>query len=270
MKTDAHLLELQRARWHRHREAARLLDTEDEAFATGGLARFLRETSVRLTILPVDPDGVLIEDFDAPFWEWWTQSWPNPFEGARQTEWGREHRPTADAAVRYDRRDSHWDWMRYIAIHRHGGIEFGTGRDTAWPMKSSETGEVHRRFSLIPIVGRVWGAMSIFEQVLRTTEQEGPWELCLALRETHNAVLGSVGAGWADAEEQLYDLQPTLCPESNILIRREIAKWPAEEELRDFALSIGGAIEDAWGSTGRRYLARVGEDEGTFDISRYS
>jgi hypothetical protein len=54
-------LELQRARWRRTRDLLRLVDPEAEDFAIGGLARFMDEPSVRLLILPADPEATLIE-----------------------------------------------------------------------------------------------------------------------------------------------------------------------------------------------------------------
>ncbi|PYN18766.1 MAG: hypothetical protein DMD99_26825 [Candidatus Rokuibacteriota bacterium] len=59
------------------------------------------------------------------------------------------------------------------------------------------------------------------------------------------------------------------CPEPNLLWRRELDSWPAAEETKQLAFSVGAWIEDAFGSQSRRFLAREGKLAGQFDWQRY-
>jgi hypothetical protein len=90
-------------RWRRARRTLRLADPLAADFGTGGLARHAPDVQVRFRVLPSDP-GAAAVDFDDPFWEWWMQDRPNPFEGAAATHWGREALPEATAAINQARR----------------------------------------------------------------------------------------------------------------------------------------------------------------------
>ncbi len=87
-----------RKRWRRMRRRLRLADPLAEDFGTGGLAHHAQDVYVPFVILPSDPEVHAI-DFDEPFWDWWMQDRPNPFEGASATHWGREPLPEATAAI---------------------------------------------------------------------------------------------------------------------------------------------------------------------------
>ena len=68
--TDEVLKELYRSRWRRARETLGIVNPGQNGFATGGLGGHVPHLTVRLLILPADPEVSPIE-FDEPLWEWW-------------------------------------------------------------------------------------------------------------------------------------------------------------------------------------------------------
>lgn len=256
-----------RARWRRYRRRLRLLDPEAADFASGGLAKLAPEVAVRLLIVPADPEEVRV-DFDTRLWEWLKAEHQSPF-GGPATDWGRETKPTSEAAVRFEvYTDDKWRWGRYLAVHRHGGLECGMGEEVVGLWEAREESPRVRVFRLVPIVGRLWCVLSLYSEVQEAYGLAGPWELTLAIRETGGSVLGNLGAGWEEPSDAIA-LAPPVCPEDNVLVLREIEAWPDDEACRDLAFSLGSVIEDAWGVEQRRFLARIGDASGSFDTSRY-
>jgi hypothetical protein len=129
--------------------------------------------------------------------------------------------------VRYDRwTDNRWNWNGYLAQHRSGGLEFGLGRpgSARW-RRGQEEDETHV-FFLTTIVGRVWLGLALFAEVRERSAIEGPWEITLALRDTEQAVIGNVAAGWAEPERTFPLEEPSRCPDPSVLIVRELQEWP--------------------------------------------
>ena len=124
-----------------------------------------------------------------------------------------------------------------------------------------------RAFRLILMVGRIWAALDLYGKVVERFSVEGPWEVSLALRSTEGAVLGNVGAGWPEPGQGFYD--PTFCLEPGVLLRQEVATWPTTDEVHSIALRVGGWIENSFGVSQRRFLARDGDLAGTFDRTQY-
>lgn len=262
-------VERYRRRWRGARERIQLADPLSADFGTGGLARHAPDVHVRFLILPGDPEAAAVE-FDEELWTWWMQDRPNPFEGASATNWGREGLPEANAAVRYDRwRDDRWNWDGYLALLRSGGLESGLGRpgSVRW-RRAPEEDEMHV-FLLTTIVGRVWVGLALYAEALERLSIQGPWEITLALRDSHLAVLGNVAAGWAEPEETFPRDELLRCPDPNVLIVREAQEWPDPDGQRSLAFDIGSNVEDAFGFRRRRFLGRIEPVIGVFDASRY-
>jgi len=147
--------ELLRCRWRRARRALHLLDPHAETFATGGLANKLDDPSVRLLILPADPDRHDLR-FDAVQWKFFLEDRPEPATGLASRWEG--HGPTESAMVRFDPIYDGTDrWRRYLALDRSGGLELGLGSCGAFELRG------HRTFALIPIVARVWAALDLYD-----------------------------------------------------------------------------------------------------------
>jgi hypothetical protein len=91
--------------------------------------------------------------------------------------------------------------------------------------------------------------------------------LTLALSQTEGSFLGNVGEGWAEPQN-VSDDERLPCVEPNVLIQLELVEWPqSDDAVQEIAFAVGGRIEDAWGSRGRRFLALRGTDEGRFDVA---
>lgn len=250
-------IDVLRARWRRWRESQGLLDPEEHGFGRGGLGRELPELSTRLVVLPANPEAQVTE-FDDELWEWWGAEFDDPATGSG-TSWGTDTIPRVAAALHGSRWNG--EWSRYLALHRHGGLELGLGRDGG--MERDE----RRAFYLIQIVHRCWVALTRFGELVERYSLEGPLEVTLGLANSEGAVLANLAAGWAEPGGG-FNRVPT-CAEPNVLIRRELLHWEAGEEgPKALAFSLGAQIEDAWGVKQRRFIARDGELEGEFDSSR--
>ena len=262
-------LDIHRQRWTKKRDELGLVNSDSKEFGLSGLARRVADPGVRLLILPPDP-GASILDFDAPFWEWWTQERENPFEGAPRTRWGTQTTPTLDAAATFDAGgDSKWErWASFIALHRSSALETVWGRSGAstW---TSKDGKEQRAFWLTEIVGRLWVALDLYAEVIERLSSIGPWEVSVALIGTNEAQLGNVATGWKEIDGWWPGESPR-CPETNVLIRHEVSSWPDADGRQRLAFRIGAQIEDTWGVTDRRFLVHPKhEGAGAFDPSRY-
>ncbi len=258
MTWELMVLELRRGRWRRARQSLHLLDPSAEDFGTEGLASFVANRSVRLLILPADPEASLIE-FDEGLWEWWRQAHTDPVTGD-PTQWGTQHRTISAAVVSYDSyREQGWE--RYRALYRHGGLELELGSSATYTF-----GE-RRGFRLIYTVGNIWAALSLYQEVEEKFGVEGPWEVTLAIQHTEGSVLGNLGEGWAPPESLIND--PPICLEPGVLLRQETADWPSGAEVQALAFTVGGWIDNSWGGQGRRFLARQGPLAEEFDWRQY-
>lgn len=259
--TDEAWRELHRTRWRRAREVVKVTDVQGTDFATGGLARHVERLSVRLLILPGDPEGHAVE-FDQAFWSWLKSEFRSPFEG-QSTHWGQHMLPTTDAAVRCVQISAdRWEWDSYLGIYRNGGLDVGFGDDGG-----RDVGGDRRAFWLLRIVGRIWAALDIYGDAVGRFGVKGPWECSVALRRTFGAALGNFGAGWAEYGDPRANTR--LCPEPNLLWRRELDAWPGSEGTQQLAFAVGAWIEDSFGSQDRRFIACAGKLAGQFDWQRY-
>ncbi len=97
-----------------------------------------------------------------------------------------------------------------------------------------------------------------------------PWEATIVLLGALGSVLGHVAQGWEQPERSFDLYGHTTCPTESVCLRREIEEMPREEEgVRNLAFEIGGAIENAWGSSRRRFIARSGPNAGSFDAAQH-
>jgi hypothetical protein len=247
-------IEVARERW---RAKARLLGLPDPDGLAGrrGLARRFAEFSTRIVVLPAGPFRSDIE-FNTELWDWWAEERPAPFGGP--VRWSRSL-PTADAAARVQGYADKWEAC--LALHRHGGVEVLS--DDFYT-----AGDATRTLPLVRTVALLWICLDAQAWVLEHLEVRGPWQVSLALHDTKDALLGNVAEGWVEPHDFMAH-DPPRCPDPNVLIARELELFPTEpDDLRELALDLGGRIEDAWGSTERRFLARAGGAIREFDTRR--
>ena len=255
---DEENIEVQRSRWQRMRTSLGLNDPKSETFSTGGLAASIAEPSVRLLILPSDPEGRFIE-FNEDFWTWWLTNHIDPANG-RPDRWPQEF-PTANAAVRHT--GTAREMTGYLALHRGGGLELELGQGGAITAP-----EGRRYFRLSYMVGQIWSVFALYLEVIDRFSLLGPWEISCALRNTSGAVLSNFAEGWAEPGQGFFS-ENHLVAEPNLLGRRELHEWPGVDGVRDLAFSFGGWIEDAWEYRQRRFLAQRGSLMGQFDTTVY-
>ncbi len=254
-------VDLQRARWRRALRLEALNTTSRDDFAVAGLAARLRSPSVQLLLLPADPEADIIP-FDDGLWAWAKDFHVVNVDG-RNVRLGAQDVPTAHAAAIVDNYGGPEAWTSYVAIHRSGALEYGMGNRGAWERKDRE-GNVVRVFNLISVVAPTWALLKLGTALRDRTRTEGPFQLTVALRRTGGAFLGNVAEGWA--EPLTWDNDLPACRDEHLLWHHEIAEWPDHEAISAIALAVGDRLEDAWGVTQRRYLARTGDHAGRFDI----
>ncbi len=143
-------------------------------------------------------------------------------------------------------------WNRYLAIHRHGGLDAGLAR-LSWEANGQ------RGFSLRRTVGVVWIIAQLQIEVAEKWPIVGPWEVSLAMRNTASATLGDVAEGWAECGDFRHD--GSVCRDAHVLHR-----WAVDAiDPPSLALDAGARVENSFGTTHRRHLAARGEYEGQFD-----
>ena len=143
-------------------------------------------------------------------------------------------------------------WVRYLALHRHGGIEIGAA-EQGYEVQGT------RALSLRHIVGLVWIAAGLQAAAIREWDVTGPYELAVGIRDTRGATLGGFAEGWREVGQGLHSFATAL--DEHVLLRWELDEIEAE----DLAMDAGDRIEQAFGTTNRRHFANRGEYEDRYD-----
>lgn len=252
--------ELLRARWRRALKRHAIDTVNRDDFAVGGLATRLQAPSVQLLVLPADPEAEVLHLDDA-LWTWLEAHKSADVDGWT-IRFGDRRCPTAHAAALVDWYGTR-GWDSYLAVHRSGPIELGFGHRGGGERPHQED-ELVREFNLISIVAYTWAVLQFGAAHFERLSLGGPWQLTVALRGTKGALLGNVGEGWA--EPGSFRNNVGGCVEQNLLWHLEIEDWPDEEGQQRLAFAVGDRLEDAWGVSQRRYLARQGDRVGCLDL----
>lgn len=251
MKRPILEVDAQRARWITYRQEQATVQGAGEAFALGGLGGLVEDPDVRLLLLPADPfsDSVSLDEETLG---WLKEQRESPYGGG-PVNWGHRTRATSSALVVYDQYRDERAWDRYLALLRHGGIEFGSGGSTY------QVGDT-RVFALRQIAGLAWSALAIQAEAIDRWTIPYPFELTVALRNTNGATLGSFAEGWREPGQGLHDI--VTCIEKHVFLRWEFVDG---FEAAEVALNLGDRLEQAFGTTHRRHLAHRGQYQGQFD-----
>lgn len=244
-------VDAQRARWERYRASQRMTKDAGDQFACGGLGDHCDDLGARLLFLPSDPEAARVP-LSQEVMGWLKEERP-PACGGRSSRWGQMQRAATDALVLYNQYRDDAGWARYLALHRHGGIEVGLGR------LAHEIREI-RVFPLRTIVWFAWNAAALQVEAIERWQITPPLEIVLGLRNTRRATLGEFAEGWSNPGYGLPEC--SLCLDDNVLLRYEVSDGFDPET---FAIELGDRIEHAFGTTHRRHLANRGEYEGRFD-----
>lgn len=228
-----------------------LVHPVDDDFALGGLGAFVDELDVRFLFLPSDPNTDLVS-LDRETLEWFKADRPSPYGGG-PIQWGHVSRTTSTAVLLHNQYGSDRRWDRYLALHRHGGCEFGHA-NCAHDLRGT------RIFSLRHVVGLAFSALTLQIEAISRWQMAPPFELTVGLRDTRGAALGGFAEGWREPGQGLSDLTASI--ENHILLRWELT---ADFKAEDVAMDVGDRVEQAFGTTSRRHLARRGDYEGQFD-----
>lgn len=129
-------------------------------------------------VLPNDPEGNAVP-LDQEALAWLKEPRPAPY-GGRNLSWGSSERGASSAIVLYDQYRHDAGWARYMALHRHGGIEAGAGHLTHQVQNV-------RIFALRPIVGLAWAVVALQSEVAGHWKVQAPYELTIAIRNTGRA-----------------------------------------------------------------------------------
>jgi hypothetical protein len=238
--------------WRKYRERLQLTDsTLGGDFARGGLGAFAEPLDVRVVIIPADPTATEVVSLDADTAGWIAQVRPSPYEG-QQPEWGHHTTATSDALVRAMWYRDDQLWTRYLAICRHGGLEAGMS-DLIFESRDT------RGFALRRSAAMVWMVAAIQAEAAEKWSVQGPWEVTLALRNTQGATLADFGEGWAPFGDFRHG--GSTCRDAHVL-----HQWTVDQiDPVSLGLDAGNRIENSFGTTNRRHLARTGVYEGKFD-----
>ncbi len=241
-----------RACWERYRTPLHLTDSIDEEFALGGLSSVAETPDIRVVVLPPDPFSSPIR-FDSTTVNWIQETRPSPYPG-QQVPWGDRWRSTSQALVSAAVYRDDAPWRRYIALHRHGGIE-AAAATLSW-QRGERTLHV---FSLRHMVAIAWVALDLQRLVAERWGIVGPWEVTVAVRSCGGAALGGFAEGWLEPDDFRSDHRVAL--ETHALHHWEV------DEIEPGALinEIAERIENTFGSTSRRDMANRGPFEGSFD-----
>lgn len=262
--TDLVDVELRRARWRRALRREALDTTSREDFALEGLASRLRSPSARIFVLPSDPESESIR-LDDDLWVWIKNFQVVNVEG-RNLRLGTQEIPTAHATALVDSYGSREPWKSYVAVHRSGALEYGLGDRGAWE-RNDRADNFVRVFNLISVVAHTWALLKFGTALRERTPVGGPFQLTLGLHRTGGALLGNVGEGWA--EPLSWGNEVPACGEEHLLWHMEMPEWPDDDGIRALAFAVGDRLEDGWGVRERRYLARLGERAGHFDVRKF-
>lgn len=257
-------IELIRARWDRALRSYALDTLDRDDFASGGLTRRLEIPTVQLVMLPPDPErDVIALDDDLVAW---LQERRDVTLEDHSLRLGNNVRVSANAVVLTDGYSRVDDWPSYVAIYRSGVVEAGLGVYGGGENLRQDGNRV-RYFALISTVVHSWATLDLASKLQAKAGLDGPWLMMVGMRSTRGAFLADFGDGWRSFGPPYNNDQS--CPDDNLLWRLELETLPGAQEQQDVAFGIGDRIENAWGTTMRRYLNREGARSGHLGFSRW-
>lgn len=233
-------------------------DTTDEEFARRGLATLAVDPTVRITVLPGNPSGQPVppENPETVIPKQVTL----PGGGGRFPD-HEMVRGTSSGYVGYTIGNSD-QWQSFEAVLWHGGVDVFLGT------QGGQVYEVHPMLSRLVIylrrcVGWAWAAFDFQRQMIERYGVAGPYRVILGIGGTAGAMLGNLGAGWAEPGSADGSNLPTAV-EPRILLWEDLTQWPDEQGVEALALRFGARVDLAFGGSGQRHLDRVGPETGKF------
>ena len=246
-------------RWEREQTLLGLARyTPDVAFARGGLAALSVDPTARIAVLPGDvfrqpvpaenPEMVIPKVITLP-------------GGGGQFPYHETVRGTSSGYVGCTTGDGN-RWQSFNAVLWHGGVDVFPGiyGGRTWDVRP---GSPRRVIYLRRCVGWAWAAFDLQRQMVERHGIAGPYRLILGIADTAGALLGNVGAGWAEpGSPGVCDLPTAIEP--RVLLLEDLAEWPDEEGVEELGLRFGARMDLAFGGPGTRHLDRTGPEAGKF------
>ncbi len=140
----------------------------------------------RIVALPADPESAVVP-LDRETLAWLSEARVSPY-GGPTVRWGSTQRATSGALVVGDRLGEEARWRRYLALHRHGGVE-------ACYSHCVHAYREIRVFPLRHIVGLAWHVLALQKDACDCWGITAPFEVSVALQGTSGATLGSFAGG---------------------------------------------------------------------------
>ncbi len=247
-------------RWEREQALLGLArEAPEEEFARGGLAAFAVDSAVRIVVLPGDPSAqlVLAETPETVIPKVITL----PFGG--QLPLHETVRGTSSGYVGFTTGND-GRWKSFDAVHWHGGVDVFLGAEGGRTWEVSP-GSPRRVIFLRRCTGWAWGAFDLQRQMVERYKITGPFRAIFGIADTAGAVLGNVGAGWAEpGSPGVWDLPTAIEP--HVLLQEDLAEWPDEKGVEELALRFGARVDLAFGGPGQRHLDRAGPEAGRFNL----
>jgi hypothetical protein len=246
-------------RWEREQALLGLArDTPDEKFAAGGLGALAVPPTVRVVVLPSDPCSQIVPGQDPKSVIPQLITLPS----GRQLPHHETVRGTSSGYVGYSYVGEDGLWRSFAAVHWHGGVDFFLGNEGGLEWEFAP-GSQRRVVYLRKSVGWAWGAFGLQGQMIERFEIAGPFRVIVGACHMAGAILGNVGAGWAEpGSASLFGLPAAVEP--RVLLLEDLPEWPDAVGVEALALRFGSRLDLAFGGPGDRHLDRVGPDAGRF------
>jgi hypothetical protein len=152
-------------------------------------------------------------------------------------------------------------WQNFDAVLWRGGVDVFLGAEGGRTWEVSP-GSRQRVIFLRRCIGSAWGAFDLQRQVVERYGIAGPFRAILGIADTAGAMLGNVGAGWAEPGSPGAWGMPTAI-EPHVMLLEDLAQWPDEKGVQELALRFGARVDLAFGGPGERHLdpRRAGDGE---------
>ena len=237
-------------------------DRGTASFANRGLGAHVREPSVRMLILPSNPDWAGLS-FDAWIDNLLPPQIATPW-GGHLDVLGREI-VTSEAALRVEpsRREDGAPWECYLGILRSGGVEMEMGSSGAWTGKPRDGHEPRRFFRLASIIEWMWTGLDLHRRLIEADlVRAGAVEATIGLQHLEGAVLSELGEGWHEPFDSFRSVP--VATEADALLRIEVDDPASADGVKVAALELGDRVDNCFGVRQHRHLAGRGERAGEF------
>jgi hypothetical protein len=241
-----------RQRWGREQALLGLArDSPDDEFAAGGLGALAAPPTVRIVVLPADPDLQCVPGLDPAEVVPQFATLPD----GQQLPQLDQVRGTSSGYVRYPYSGDNGPWRSFAAVHWHGGVDVFLGNQGGHEWEDP-AGSRRRVVYLLQSIAWARAAFDLQRRIIEQFPVAGPFRAILGVANTAGASLVNFGAGWPEPRPSGFWDQPSAV-ERQVLLLEDVAEWPDPAGAEDLALRFGARLDLAFGGSGRRHLNRT-------------